>query len=520
MDLRASAVLSRWYGTVPRCSKTAFLSAWIAGSIAHIFAVSNTLFNHDYTLREARGILPMQGKWFSDLSYQMDAGDYSIPLAVITAIAALALSAALLADVLQLRSRVWSAALGAALAVFPSAMEAQAYRMNFWDIFLAVLALWLIWRLPGRRGWLSGAAVLTLSLGIYQAYIGFAAAGLLLYCAQEVLRPGSTLRSIWARAMRSLTVLLASIGAYCVVLKIYLRVHDLQLDTYKGIDKALNHFDWKALPGYMAEGYVQVFRMLWEDAYGSQAYHIKWLYRAALLLLVAGALLVVWDRALLRSPAKLAMLALFIGLYPMAVHLIYALSLGVPTSWITRYPFVMLFIALFKLGEMTMRMLPAAAPRTPRQWLAAAHHWLCLFLAVALCYVWTVMTHEGYLRMKLAFYGAYAMENKIAQDIYSCPGYDEDAEVALIGLSEQKTEDEFFKQYDAYTGIMDKNFIFSYGEQPRFFLEMWLQTDFRYADAQTAAALRQSDAFAAMPVYPQPGYVQVLDGVIVAKFSE
>lgn len=520
MDLRASAVLSRWYGTVPRRSKTAFLSALIAGLTAHIFAISNTLFNHDYTLREAYGMGTFQGKWFSDILSRLDAGYYKTSFATITALVAIALCAALLADVLQMRSRVWNAALGAALMLFPSVMNAFAYHSNFWDAFLAVLALWLVWRIPGWRGWLSGVFALALSLGDYQAHIGITAAGLLLYCVQEVLRPKSTLRSIWSRALRSLTALLASIGVYYAVLKICLRVQNMQLDVYKGIDQTLNHFDWKALPGYMAEGYAQVFRMLWEDAYGSQVYHIKWLYRAALLLLIAGVLLVIWERGLLRSPAKLAMFALFAGLYPMAVHLIYALSLGAPTSWITRYPFVMLFAALFKLGEMTMRMLPAATPRTPRQWLAAAHHWLCLFLAAALCYVWTVMTHEGYLRMKLAFYGAYAMENKIAQDIYSCPGYDEDAEVALIGLSEQKTYDAFFKQYDAFEGIMDKNFIFSYGEQTQFYLEMWLQTDFRYADAQTKEELHQSDAFAAMPVYPQPGYVQELDGVIVAKFSE
>lgn len=119
-----------------------------------------------------------------------------------------------------------------------------AYGLAF---FLSVFAVWIVVNRNGKISIIAGAICLSLSLAIYQSYIGVTAAVAVEYLIFRLYR-GEIIQAVWKKLYRMLVMGILGVGSYYfIALPIVLNFYQIELASYKGADEI---------------GVAQIFRML------------------------------------------------------------------------------------------------------------------------------------------------------------------------------------------------------------------------------------------------------------------
>ena len=164
----------------PAHIRTTFFSAVAAGLGTHLYVFTNKFANHDDLYQLFRGGYGVfSGRWLLPTVLRMD-GSFSIPWLIgLLGILFLSLGACVVVSLLRIRRPLGCLLAGALLVSFPSVTATLGYLFTsdayFFGLLLAELGAWVTL----RRGWWGsalGAALLCLSLGVYQSYLPVAAA--------------------------------------------------------------------------------------------------------------------------------------------------------------------------------------------------------------------------------------------------------------------------------------------------------------------------------------------------------
>ena len=221
--------------------KSAFFAALIGGYVTHLYAFTNLIPNGDglsrvYDLQQ----MTVSGRWF--LHYATSLNNFTQMPAVIglLSLLLLGLAAALTVEVLKVKSGVLGALCGAVMACFPCMgytflymFTASAYCLA---IFLATLSVWLAGR--GKGGFLLAVLLLAMAMGTYQVYVTVAISLSLLSVMRKVMERETTFRDDLLYGLKLMGYLALGAVLYYVILLIFLKVKDLELLSYLGMDAA------------------------------------------------------------------------------------------------------------------------------------------------------------------------------------------------------------------------------------------------------------------------------------------
>ena len=166
--------------------RIAFVSALVLGLLIHLPVMLSDIPNHD-------GLSSMyfdqnmitSGRWFLTVACGFSSY-FTIPWVIgLIGLIWLALTAAVLTEVLELTDPVTITVVSGLLVSFPALASTFAYVFTMdgymLALFLAVLAVLFTAKYP--RGYLAGAVCLAFSMGIYQAYLPFT----ILLCVYKIL---------------------------------------------------------------------------------------------------------------------------------------------------------------------------------------------------------------------------------------------------------------------------------------------------------------------------------------------
>lgn len=197
-------VLKRWYRATPRHMRAAFLSALLAGLLVHLYMLTNKFPNHDDIAGTFVSIDFLGYGWWLSRFFEQVNTNLSMPwvngvLALIFA----ALSAALVVQLLNIRSAFFAGLTVAVLACMP-VMAIFFTFMCGADVFLLVFFLGVLeayFSNRGKYGFLIGTGLFTIALTIYQTMALFAFALMMVKLLLDVLdreRGNSeVIRTIW-----------------------------------------------------------------------------------------------------------------------------------------------------------------------------------------------------------------------------------------------------------------------------------------------------------------------------------
>lgn len=501
---------------LPRSQWYAFFGVWVAGLFAHGYMLANKLPNHDdIHSMFGKGAIYESGRWGLPVIGKLDGSFSSSWMLGLFTLFLLAVTAMLMVDIMRIRSPLFGALAGGALAVFPTLTSLFGYMFTSdayaVSVLLTVLAAWLCCR--QNRGWLLlAAACLVASLSIYQAFFGFAAALLVYRLYADCIREEADAKTLFLTGVWQAGALAAGMAAYLFINQRVLAWQEASMTGYMQLDQ-MGQIHPSLIPGQLIEAY-RMFFLCWQGTVRGMAVNtqLQTLLKGCVLLLT---LLVVWGilRQFLRGkPWEGALALLLAGMFPVAVNLICLMNPARIHSLMV-YPMCMLPISLAARCDAWCAEPPLAGRRAL---VRVAGSWAVVACVALLVLRYGMLDNKVYLQLQLNHTQRLSYWTSVVTQIKSTPGYTPETPVALIDDENWDPTVPHFWQFDeleSLTGTSAGMSVFSNED----FLPRYLgfsPTFVHEADLTEA----QNTALQQMPHYPAEGSIRIVDGVVLVRF--
>lgn len=489
-------------------NRTVLTASFLFGFLAHGFAFTNKLVNHDEvaslfikgaTVESGRFGLGLLDLIFPNCSMPWIYG--------ILSIAMLAVAVCFLVNLFEIRSSLLQVLFAGVVLSFPALtgtfgymFTSSSYALSF---LLACMAIWLIQK-GGLWKKLLALCLMVASLSIYQAYISLAA-GVLVLCLLQELLLGEKNAAVVKQGVVDLVFLILSLGLYFLAAKLVLRITGTSFGQYAQSSIVLRVSD---LPKKIVLAYTMFGKFFSESLHGliptafSRVLH-------GVLALVCLILFLSW--ALSRRKKELSGLllaALLLLLLPLAVNCMYLITAEDSIHTLVLYGFICVYLLPLILTD--------SLPAHFRVLRSAAENLIPLLLA-GIVIVNTYIANQSYLNLHLRYENAHAFYTALMADLHNNPDFQEGTKLAVVGdyVSPAFFEEQF-ADIDRITGVHG---FLPDGYAKAQFLNYYIGLEIPVVSDEQAAALRELPQVQQMPCYPYYGSVQAIDGVLVVKLS-
>ncbi len=496
---------------IPAPVRAAFFACLILGFVTHLFVFTNLIPNSDGLDRifdEQQ--MTISGRWFLHYASWFHGFLQAPALIGVLSLLFLGLAAGCTADLLELRSPASGVLVGGVMALFPSlaytylyTFTASAYCLA---IALAASSVWLFRRRP-RLFWAS-SLMLACSVGTYQAYFALAAGLALSRVLLDLIQADRPVEQTIRSGFGVLGMLALGAAAYYVLLQLFLWAKDLTLLSYLGMDDYASSLSLGGILGKVLSAYRNFFYFFLSP--GSFGYNTLPLILVHLLLLGLCALAVLRSlRGRPQEPLRLGLLALGIGLLPLAVNFTELLNQVTP---LMRYSFVLVYVLAIALIDQ--------APQRPEGRSLPLKKIACAGLAVGLL-LFAQICNLAYTASSTAHRATNAFAVNLVGRVESTPGYQSGMEVVIVGSF---PDDVYYSTEEAYQFVTHysclPDSVLLRNKHIYYYLNGWLNVPWAEPAEETFLEISQSDAFQSMALYPSDGSVQILDGRVVVKLAE
>lgn len=495
-----------------RRSRACFLGTALFGALSYLYLFTNLVNNNDMIACTPWGYGTglSSGRW---MLYALAAvvervwGLWNVPMFNgLLALLLLGLTSAVLVRLFGIQSKKLCFCLAAITASAAPIASMMLFTFTVHYYMLALLLLVCGAYLLTKRGGLRFASAVVLfacAIGIYQAYLPFLAAVLLLRLIYLSLQPGTQGKPLLLTALKFLAALVLAYVLYLGVLQVFLLATHTQLSSYQNIDR-MGVLRLSALPSLMKNAYVHFFLLPLQNYHYFNATGVVRL--AILLCFVFSAVLLLRCRC--EKGTKL-LLCLFLLLLPLAAN---AIEVIAPESALcTRMTPGLL--SVFYLPLLLAGQAQFTRPRLHRLLPAAL---AAMLLVTSLNYAWQSNGNDisvSYANQKAENYFATMLTRA-----RSLEGYREDMRIVFVGKTIQ---DAAF--YDNWNG---SPFGFSartsadeqINEYSRSaFIVNYLGIYFR--DITPEEETRYAEVIAGMETYPNDGSLCIADDLVLIRLE-
>ena len=503
----------------------AFLTAIIAGIITHLSLIAMQLVCADglmFSIRYegsegemtiGRWGLALIGRFWPD----REAHAAVVPLCILYA----AVCAILVIDMLQIKSRFTSFLIGLSFVCAPAFTILLYYSFTAakycFAMLLSVAAAWIVWKLKRWYSIPAAAVLLMLSLSIYQGYIGMFT-GLavaitlkhLLNKDEEVKEKISSLK-IFAQFVASAVL---GMILYLISLKIMCKMFDLVV-TYGNAASFTPSYIVKNFFSAIGKSYQDFFAYFFADGIvKNTAWHRDDIFACIGILILINIVILLIQNFSKKNWWVVAVAAVLTLLLPVAINSVDVITMGNGIYQLTAMPLILAAIFGLALAEMTdfkfvLKLLP---------WGEMA--FVSLMLTT---YIFASIFSHMYMRMQ--YDRITTIANRAMDRVETTEGYEPGMRIAFFGTPSMELYglDDSYKEYDlgdiADFGIFHEGLWAAVYQSWGKVLIKYMGTAYPYADVGTAAAIYGSPEFQEMECFPDKDSVQIINDVVVVKFS-
>lgn len=524
--------------------KLAFVSAFVVGLLVHMYKFTNTLLGHDslFNIYGTQNVV-RSGRWFLAAACSLSSF-FDLPwVNGVLSLIWIGVAAAVVIDIFRIGNPVLILLTGGLLVTFPAVTQTFyfEYTADGYMLAMVLAALTVRFSMIGERRksrlFLSFCCI-TLTCGIYQAYVSFALVLSLGYFMTELLenRYEKKLYTLWIRNQ----ILIYGLGmaAYYVIWQIAMVCQgNLQPNQYMGIDTIGQigpGFLWDAVKQTMTS-FVSVF-MVWNFLRrGLTMYtvlNILFLMAAAYIVVTA-----VRKSRLYTRKGQMLLFLLCMAAIPFAVFIWFFASQGI--QYVVRM-------------EQSVCLLYILCGVLANRWLKPGKSDTAALLLAVIIFNNGVTANMMYQYMHRCYEESYATGVEIATHIHLLDDGTQ-KEIVIVGLTSWFSEEE----YESGGGLKELallksiyNNLFSAGSCPALFLSEVVGLELSYyrvnpemevppvdvgsnnwpvsggwtwrfplADEAVKAKLIDTKQVADMPVWPAADSIQVIDDLIVIKLG-
>ncbi len=359
---------------------------------------------------------------------------------------------------------------------------------------------------------LAGTACVTVSLLRIRQPLGCFAASALMVTFPTVT---ATFGYMFSADAYFLSLLLAAVAGY--MLSVRLTTRNTGLTDYEGIS-SMGKLSLAELPRLVLRSYRKYVDFFLRNDWSCHFGFMKYAFILAGLATVILAVLLLRRRRL--GGARTALAVALAAVYPLAGALIYVMVPGGFVHIHMLYGLVYILLAPLALADFAAQDGKWEAGGAA---LRSAASWVILLTMALTSYSYVVTANNAYLKADLGMRQCEAYSNRLLERVETCDGYKAGMDVVLVGSDVR--EEALNPTPEASTawlvGIFDMGNLrtyFTYRKFLRYYLGF---TGPVYTgESEIARTLAETEQVRTMPLYPEAGSVQVIDGMVVVKLND
>ena len=494
-------------------------SAFFAGVITHLFALTNVIHNYDSV-----GLQPYgygtgieSGRWLLNLIAWRARdwfGDYNIPMINgLLMLLLVAAAAAMFVSVYELREKS-AVCIGIIFATAPAITSTMffSYTAALYglSLFLAVLAVWFAEKF--RWGLILAIGCIAASMGIYQAYAPLSIGMFVLLLIRHTLCNELSIGKLIIKGLYYCAAIALGTALYYVVLQFLLGWYGLALNEYQGIS-SMGNMGLKELLASFRIAIVSYFRMPFTnycDLAQTELVKLSYLLLNGLLLVTIVYVLAIQVRKILP--------AIFTGI----LIIFFALGVGfievmVPNGFV--YTIMVFSYVLALCAPVVLWELVELPKQESFRKIGQAIGSAIMALVLLVCFNYGYQANTNYMALYYANQKTENYLNALVVQVRMTDGFTADKEWAFVG----KIQDPMF--YDTWESVPTfggnatfRVLVNDYGQSA--WPANYLGIDIPYTSEERTAELAALEQVKAMPCWPDAGSIAVVDDTMVIKFEE
>lgn len=504
-------ILEKWDIKFKSEWKTAILATWIVGLLAHAYKFFNFLPTWDSIYNfTGVGATYGLGRWFLSQA-GLISSNFDLPwINGALSLFYISIVMILLVELFQIRKKALIGLCAAVFVSFPTVVSsfaymytADAYMLAF---LLVVLAVFLTCRIK-KWGMFLGMLCLGFGMGIYQAYAAIAIVLVLLWIIQQFVIEKTAFFETVKKDLKYLGMLIGGAFVYLIILKLTMLYYDMDMSGYQGIGSMgiLSLAEYKA--GLIKTKYRFQLMMGLENGFMNRPYT---LLNTAILLILSVLLIYlavknrIYEKKLSFLAAVAAVLLIPVGAY--------AINFTSPdVEYHTLMEMGVCFVYLLVIILLNQLEWKSAFPKVLR---------VCGLAAMCgLVYYNVLNCNIAYYNMNLSYQKSYAIAENVLDRIENTDEFlTATNTVALIGRYDCPTEN-LHGLVPNIMGVSNDSFL----NDPNHYTVMWrycFGIEINLASYEEMSAIKETEEFKSMAVYPAKDSVKYIDGIIVIRLSE
>lgn len=497
-----------------------FLFTFVSGTFIHLYMFTNKFYNYF----EMNNILtPMSfdkgdtlamGRWFLPLVSRLSSV-FSMPVINgMICLLCLSVSACLIADIFGIQSRVMCALTGGILVSFPGVASYLSYGVNC-DVFavsilFAVLSGWFILKKRTITCSVIGGVFLALCIATYQPFMAVTIAIIYGKLFLDVLFEKTGFTDFLKKFARYLIILAASFVLYYVILKIVTMALGITVGDYHGIDEMAS-FTIKGIAKGTVYTYLYFIRYFFTAEYAGSFILIGVNVLLAILFIIMVVLSYRDGGKEGRGKGNLLTLILMILVLPIGVNappFLMADRVGNGVDRYMMFSIMVLFILLVAfLDRCKGVILPAVGT--------------CLLVLEIICCAY--ICNQGYFRAEAMTVSENNLLNRLGVKLEEDDRWNSDMPT-FFGGCEELFNSNSYMDIDAFNNlpVIDGTEIkdwYNFDAVVKY-MNTYMNFDIMAVDEMTRDSILITPEYKSMPLYPEKGSMDVIDGVYVVKFKE
>ena len=497
---KLSLYLSRQY----RENCRPFLTAIIVGMLTYMYCFTNKFETmDDLSCFFGTGSSLNLGRWglkLSELVFPM----CSVPwLNGVISLGFLSIAVCVVIRIFHIQDKLLTILLPALMISFPTQVCTFGYMYTAPQyacaVLLSVVAVRIITNKATYIGFLEACILLTLAIGIYQAYVAEAASLLVVYCIYCLLKKESG-REVIHKGLVYIGLLVCSMAVYLLIsfavnTALHVQMGDYATESLSGIGEYLFgiRVAYTAFLGYFTKGYYDLI-----PSKTSLVFHLLAVATVAWLLIKHYA-----DKEN-RADGRLPLFLLCGFLLPLSIDCIRVISSLFHNLML--YGFTSLYVLTAVVLENCSGLLTVKTKNAAKDILA-----LCMIVVAAINIYYANCV---FMKLNMQFEQAHSFYTSIVTELRQDPEFNEDSIVCIIGSNE--IFDDIPVDTSKLAG-MREGIIGTYSQAE--FVRYYLGLNLNIAGWDITDVLEQREDVMAMPSYPYYGSIRKIDGYYIVRLG-
>lgn len=505
--------------------KLAFFVVIIVGIITHITMITEMIMSQDglwnsISYSRAGQWEATLGRWGIELITRVTSFIAIPTITTVFNIVIMAITAAILVDLFDIKSKVFIFFSSIALVLTPTFTVTLLYIYTSFaycaNMLIATLVVWFIYKFPYKKvGIMLASFCFMLVLSIYQSYVGISIGLCVMLSILHLITNEKNIKEIFINILKTvISVIIGGIVYYIVTITL-LKTSGLEFSAYKGANGISVLDIIYNLKTTIIQTYKDFFEFFFGDTivYNSN-YRREVLYGIFFVMAGISAFISIFsikNENKKEKAFRIITSILFLGLLPIALNIIDIIACNTSIYALTGTQLILMIPFAFKILEITKNLVVLK--------------WIAIFACVLIMLTYYIATNTSYAALKLTYNQAYSTTIRIMDRIENTDGYTKDAEILFGGIVGNNNFPRTSSLYNYTIGSIVNNVTFhgTYGGQVgtwMSFLKIFLGLDFVPCSENTYYNIVTSEQYKEMDIFPAKNSVKVMNGIVVVKLSD